>query len=111
MQINIKATEFDLTPSLKTYVERKLGTLVKFIPDLDETGQPELYVEIGRTTRHHQHGPVFRAEADLRLPRRVLRAEHVDEDVRSAIDKLKDLLHLEIEKYKKKSVRRPKVRG
>ncbi len=108
MKIIIKATEFELTPSLTTYIETKLSGLAKFIQALDTKGQPELRVEVGRTTRHHQHGPVFRAEGNLRLPGTVLRAEHVDNDARTAIARLRDKLHLEIEKHKTKHTRRPR---
>ena len=101
MQINLKGTELTLTPALKVYVESKLGSLAKFIKQFEKEGETEMRVEIARTTRHHHRGPsVFRAEANLRLPGRVLRANQDDADARAAIDKVKDKLQLEIEKYK-----------
>jgi ribosomal subunit interface protein len=100
MKITTKTTELDLTPSLKTYIDKKLGALAKFIKRFDETGQAELWIEVARTTRHHRHGDVFMAEADLRLPKKILRAEEESDDVRTAIDLLQRKLHLEIEKYK-----------
>jgi ribosomal subunit interface protein len=101
MKINIKATRLDLTPSIERYIEDKLGALAKFVKKFDETGQPELWVEIARTTRHHRHGAyVFMAEADIRLPGKILRGAEYGEDVRAAIDKLRTVLRLEIEKYK-----------
>ncbi len=103
MKISIKATGFDLTPSITTYIEEKLGSLAKFLQKFDLTGQPELWVEIGRTTRHHAHGDVFRAEADLRLPKKILRGVEEREDIHAAIDGLKNTLRLEIEKYKTKA--------
>ena len=111
MQLNIKATELELTPSLRIYLEQKLGALSKLISALEAEGQPELRVEVGRTSRHHHHGLVYRAEADLRLPGKVLRAEHTDLDLRVAVDRLRDKLRLEIEKYKTKNTRRPQVRN
>jgi len=100
MQINIKATNLDLTPALKDYIEAKIGSLSKFLQRFEAEGVVEAWVEVGRTTRHHQKGNVFRAEADLRLPGKVLRAEDEDFDVRAAIDKIKDRLKREIERYK-----------
>lgn len=102
MKITIKGTNLTLTPSIKTFAEEKLGTLARFIKRFDETGQAELWLELARTTRHHRRGDVFVAEADLRLPKAILRAEQEDIDVRTAIDKLKVKLRLEIEKYKTK---------
>ncbi|MEK7110308.1 MAG: ribosome-associated translation inhibitor RaiA [Patescibacteria group bacterium] len=100
MKITIKATGLDITPSLHTFIEDKLGGLQKFIRRFDEEGLPKLHLEIARTTRHHRHGEVFMAEANLRLPKKIIRATRDDIDVRAAIDKLKMKLRLEIDKYK-----------
>lgn len=100
MKINIKTTNLDLTPSIKTFIEEKLGSLAKFVKRFDATGQVEIWLEIARTTRHHKSGFVFEAEADLRLPKKILRAVHDDVDVRTAIDELRGKLQKEIEKYK-----------
>ncbi len=110
MQIHLKATEIDLTPSLKTYAESKLGALAKMIVKAERTSEPELVVEIGRTTRHHHRGLVYRAEANLRLPGKMIRAEHIDLDLRVAIDRLRDKLHLELDKLKTRNSRRPQTR-
>lgn len=110
MQINIKATELELTPSLKTYVENKLGVLSKLLAKMERESESEMFVEVGRTTRHHHRGPVFRAEANLRLPGKMIRAEHVDLDLRVAVDRLRDKLRLEIEKFKTKDDRRPQAK-
>ncbi len=102
MKINIKSTKLEVTPSLRIYIEEKLGALKKYVRRFDEAGVAELWVEAGRTTRHHQKGEVFVAEADLRLPRKILRAVQYGNTIRAAIDKVKDTLHLEIEKYRTK---------
>ncbi len=99
MKINIKAN-LDLTPSLGTYIERKLSPLAKLVKQFDETGEAEIWLELSRTTRHHHKGEVFLAAADLRLPHKILRAEENAEDVRRAIDQARDVLKLEIDKYK-----------
>jgi len=100
MKISIKATNLDSTPALKEYVEDKIGALGKFIKRWDLEGAVEIWLEVGRTTKHHNKGDVFRAEADLRLPGKILRAEEQDSDVRVAIDRVRDKLKREIEKYK-----------
>lgn len=100
MQINIKAST-DLTPSLKIYIESKLAPLAKFIKHFDETGEAAIWLEISRTSKHHKKGnEVYMAAADLRLPKKILRAEEYAEDARKAIDNAKDTLRQEIEKYK-----------
>ena len=103
MKINIKAD--DMTPSLRTYIEEKFGSLTKFVKHFDETGEAAIWLEVSRTSKHHRHGEVFRVTADLRLPRHILRAEEYAEDVRKAIDRARKVLHLEIEKYRTKFVK------
>ncbi len=107
MQINIKGTKLTLTPSLRTYIERKLGTLTRFLKQL-ETAGVEMKVEIARTTRHHRHGEVFMAEVNLPLPGRTLRAAEYSADARMAVDAVREKLQLEIEKYKAKTTGRPR---
>lgn len=99
MKIDIVAKNLDLTPSLKTYIESKLAAVSRLIKRLDAEGVAIVRVELARVT-HHKHGDVFWAAADLRLPKKVLRAEAELDDVRAAIDAVKDILHIEIEKYK-----------
>ena len=101
MKINIKKTS-DLTPSLETYIENKLMPLAKFVKHFDEKGDVEIWLEISRTTNHHKKGNVFKAAADLKLPKKILRGEADAEDIRTAIDQARNMLHMEIEKYKTK---------
>lgn len=108
MKINIKATNLKLTPSLKNYIEGKINDLEKFIPQIREEnyfsgkGKPpfEAWVEVGKTTGHHYKGKIFRAECQIRLPGKSLRSESVKEDLRLAVDEVKDELQREIKKYR-----------
>ena len=100
MKIHIKATNLELTPSLKEYVEEKIGSVSKLIKKWDMDDSIEVRVEIGRTTNHHHKGDVFRAEADMRLPGKILRAEDENADMHAAIDKVENILKREIDKYK-----------
>lgn len=109
MKINIKATNLDLTPAITTYIEEKINGLEKFISgdDLkawDERNQAavEADVEIARTTDHHRQGDVYRAEVNIKVPGRVIRAEATEWDMRVAIDRVKDELQIELKKYKNK---------
>lgn len=105
MNFHLKVTNFKLTPAIESYVMQKFDKdLERFIKKLKEKGAVELFVEIGRTTHHHRQGDIFRAEADLRLPGKVLRAEAEEWDLRVAIDQVKDELQREIKKYKEKQI-------
>jgi len=106
MVINIKATNLDLTPSVREYVEEKIGSLDKFLQRFEKEGEIEIFVEIARATKHHKSGEVFYAEATFSLGKKVFRAEDSNEDIRIAIDKTRDKLQQEIKKYKEKKIER-----
>lgn len=99
-----------LNAPLERYVNDKLGELDKFIqvsagkPDLVNKAKPtyEAFVEIERTTKHHRKGKIFRAECQIKLPGKIIRAESTKRDIRLAVDEIKDELQRELKKYKNK---------
>lgn len=100
MNINIKASGIDLTEPLKKYIDMKISSLDKYLKryNPDSLGAD---VEVARTTTHHKRGEVFYAEVNLvGLPGKTLRATHQAPDIRMAIDKIKNILQREIQKYK-----------
>ena len=99
MQIDIEATNIELTPPLREYVEKKIGRLSKFLTRFD-SDSIHVKVEVARLTRHHRHGDVYHAEANLHFPGGMLRAEHQSEDIRVSIDRVKKILQRRIRKYK-----------
>ncbi len=106
MEINIKATNLDLTPSIREYVEEKIGSLDKFLKKFEKEGEIKILVEIARTTKHHKSGKVFYAEATFSLRKKVFRAENSNDDVRLAIGEVRNKLQQEIKKYKEKKIGR-----
>jgi ribosomal subunit interface protein len=108
MKITTKKT-LDVTAPLETYIEEKLMPLAKLVKPFEKNGETELRLEVARTSAHHRKGEeVFSASADLELPGKVLRGEAMAEDIRKAIDEVRDMLHAEIEKYKAKHVAPPR---
>jgi len=100
MKIIIKTTQIKLTPALKEYIEKKIGSLGRFIKKFDIKEEIEVFVEISKTTKHHKSGEIFYAEATMRLPKKILRVEDNHTDLRAAIDTVKDVLKQNIQKYK-----------
>jgi putative sigma-54 modulation protein len=103
MKVIIKATDIDLTPALKAYIEEKFNDLDRPLWGLRQDSI-QARVEVGRSTRHHIHGDVFHVDANLDLPHEVLRAEEDTDNAYTAIDAVKDKLKREIEKYKEKHI-------
>jgi len=100
MKINIKATNISLTPSISEYVEKKVGMLDKFFQ-----GEEVLVsVEVGRTTRHHKSGDIFRAEIKFTVYGQTYYAVSEADDLYSAIDEVKDEAVYALTSKKKKSL-------
>ncbi len=104
MRIDIKATNLELTPAIREYIEMKIGSLSRFLKRFEVESEIEVFVEIARTTKHHKSGDVFCAEASFSIGKKLLRAEDTDWDIRIAIDKVRDKLQQEIKKYKEKQI-------
>jgi len=97
----IKTKDVQLSFAMEDYLDKKLASLEKFIGDVN----PELAmaeIEIGRTTRHHQTGDIFRAEINLSIGGKLFRAESEMDDLYAAIDEVRDDLEREIKKFKTK---------
>lgn len=98
MKINIKATGISLTPSISDYINKKVEMLEKFF-----SGEETLVnVEVGRTTRHHKSGDIFRAEIRINLGGQEYYAVSETEDLYAAIDEVKDEIVQELTKKRKK---------
>lgn len=103
MKVIIKATDLDLTPALKAYIEEKFNDLDRFLVNFQQDSI-QARVDVGRSSKHHKHGDVFHVDVNLDLPKEVLRAEDDTNDAYAAIDAVKDKLKREIEKYKEKHI-------
>jgi putative sigma-54 modulation protein len=111
MRINIRTKNIELDEALKAWVYKKIGELDRLLFNLEKSkdfiggrAEIEIQVEIGKTTRGQLKGDIFRAEAQLYLPKGNLRAESTQEDLRTAINEIKDELQREIRKYKEKKI-------
>ena len=65
MNIKIRSVNFEITPAINDYIKKKISSLDKFVDDPVST---LCEVEIGRTTKHHKSGDIFRAEVNLSIP-------------------------------------------
>lgn len=107
MKINLKATNIELEKNAITYIDEKIKGLAKFLEILKEEGAEkktiaEVWVEVGKETRHHKKGPFFFAEAQLHLPGKSIRARAITDNLKKSVNKVKDELEIEIKKYKLK---------
>lgn len=61
MNINIKATNIELTSAIEQHVKEKLESVDKLLNNNDAM----VRVEVGKTTNHHNNGDIYRAEFDI----------------------------------------------
>jgi ribosomal subunit interface protein len=101
MKINIKATNITLTPSISGYVEKKINMLNKFFHKNDNV---RINVEVGKISRHHKSGDIFRAEIQIVDKGETYYAVSEMEDLYAAIDVVKDEIVHELTSKKGKTL-------
>ncbi|MBI4919991.1 ribosome-associated translation inhibitor RaiA [Candidatus Azambacteria bacterium] len=101
MKIDLKTKNFEITPGILDYLQEKLDSLDRFLPK-DESIFAD--VELAKTTRHHRKGDIFKAEVNLTMPGRLIRANVEEQDLHAAIDLVKDELKREINTKKEKNI-------
>lgn len=102
MKLNLKATNINISPQVRSYLERKLASLTKLV-DFDDSAVT-LDVELGRTTRHHQTGDIFFAEINIYRGKESFRAVTDRPDIMSAIDGMRDAIARELSSRKDKQI-------
>jgi len=103
MRLNINAVEMELTEAIRSYVEKKFESLKKLLLKQDCLDPMLVKLEIGKTTKHHNKGILFKAEAHLRVGKMIFDATSTKEDLYAAIDEVKDELMREITSKKEKT--------
>lgn len=107
--LNIKTKNFTVTPALRALLEKRLAPLGRLLPQRKEV---VCDVELGRITKHHQAGKIFRVEINLDTGTLLVRAEALEETMESAIDQVKQELKAELQKMgsRKKTLERKGAR-
>lgn len=83
MNTNIKATNIELTSAITDYVNKRLEGLERFVKEGEEM---DVYVEVGKTTRHHKQGDYFRAEFNIEISGSKFYTFSEKEDLYKSID-------------------------
>lgn len=102
MQIAIKSTNIVLTEAISNYVDNKIKPFEKFADSPDTICR----VEVGKTSKHHQHGDYFRAEVKVILRGKEYYASSERSDLYSAIDEVRDELFNKVSLQKDKEITR-----
>lgn len=99
MNIKIRSINFEITPAIDDYINKKISSLEKFF-GMNESLLCE--VEIGRITKHNS-GDVFKAEINIVTPgNKQVYAISEEADLYKAIDMIRDDAEREIVSQKNK---------
>ena len=98
MRIQIMGKNIELSEAIKDYVNKKMTALNKFYNDRIIRAD----VVVGVSSDHHIKGKKFFAECKLDVPGKNLFASKQEDTLYKAIDKIRDYLELELNKYKSK---------
>ena len=102
MNLIIQTHNIELTDWLRQYVEKKIGRLEKYLPDIDEV-RVELREEKTRSAADRAV-----AQVTVRSRRTILRAEERSGDMFASIDAISDKLERRIRRFKGKRARNHK---
>ena len=100
MQLVIKGRNIEVNDRLREYVEKKIGKMTKFLPDVQEI-RVELAEEKSRKTSERQV-----VQVTMRSNGTLLRAEERNSDIYAAIDAVADKLNGQINRFKGKRRRK-----
>jgi putative sigma-54 modulation protein len=99
MNINIKATNMELTDPIRDYVHSKIGALDKIIGDSENVN---VFVEIGKESNHHNKGEVFMTEVRMRFAGKDYYVKKFETDLYAAIDATKDYILRDVKTDKRR---------
>ena len=96
MELQITGKNVELAPAVRRYIERKLGKLGRYLPNIIES---KVEISEEKTKSRQQH---FVAQVTVHTSTNVLRGEERGEDLFTAIDKVAAVMERQIEHYKGK---------
>lgn len=99
MNIKIRSKDYELTPAIEEYINKKLSSLDKFLGSDNVLCE----VEIGKSTDHHKSGDIFKAEVNItKSGSRQFYAVAEESDLYASIDVVRDQAEREIVNSKNK---------
>jgi len=96
MQLQISGKNMELSPEVRRYIERKLGKLNRYMPNIVET---KVEISEEKTKSSQQH---FIVQVTINSNGTLLRSQERGADLFSAINKVAAVMNRQIEHYKGK---------
>lgn len=107
MEVRLQGTNLDLTDELRAFVEEKMEDTYRVLGAMDRD-PVQVDIELEKTTRRHPHEledqRLYRAEANITVPGRLIRAEGSADTIRQAIVEMKHRLTREIREWRERVI-------
>lgn len=97
MELTITGKNLEINDTIRSYVEKKIGRLDRYLPNIID-GRVELAVDEGARAA----GDRQIAQVTLRTKKIILRAEEVSSDIFASIDAVFEKMQRQVDRYKGK---------
>ncbi|MFA6376915.1 MAG: ribosome-associated translation inhibitor RaiA [Candidatus Paceibacterota bacterium] len=110
MNIIIRTKSIELTPTLRDFIETKIGSIEKYCSDCQVSDDPaltssaEAIVEVGKGTLHHKKGDVYEAQCQFTFNGNKIIARTEADDLEKAIAAIRDDLQDQLTRLKEKRI-------
>ena len=105
MNVRIKATDYEITPEVRMYLDQRVASLAKLLTGFEDVARIE--VEIGRDAGRPRHGAnIWFAEMQVIVPgQERIYARNNSESVNGAIDDVKEEAERQLRRERKIHIR------
>ena len=106
MNIIIRTKNIDMTPTLRDFIETKIGSIEKYCRDCQVDDDPglsacsEAIVEVGKDTLHHKKGDVYTAQCQFTFNGNKIHASTDADDLEKAVTAVRDDLQDQLTRLK-----------
>lgn len=103
MKINLQGKNFEITPAISDYVEKRVTNLSKLLSAIEAAGGEILInFEVGKNSEHHKSGDVFISDCNVKIDGKNFHYSSQKEDLYQSIDEVKESLYEEIRRFKER---------
>lgn len=99
-----------MTPTLRDFIETKIGSIEKYCRDCQVDDEPglsasaEAVVEVGKDTLHHKKGDVFTAQCQFTFNGNKIHASTDADDLEKAVAAVRDDLQDQLTRLKERRI-------
>ncbi len=108
MNIIIRTKNIEMTPTLRDFIEQKIGSIEKYYRECQTNDNPglsasaEAIVEVGKDTLHHKKGDIYTAQCQFTFNGNKIHASTDADDLEKAVSAVRDDLQDQLTRLKGK---------